>query len=83
MLVPAAKALGIDTEGEAPLWIDDVMSILSRAVYHSFKASKISMIDHHTLINMFWDWYNDEMKHRKYCPVNWYDCIVEILCCLL
>ena len=55
MLVTAAKALGMDADtkpGDAPLWIDDVMAILSKAVYHSFKASKIAMIDHHNLINV-------------------------------
>ena len=74
MLLPVANALGMDADtklGEAPLWIDDAMSIINKAVYHSFKTAKIAMIDHHTLINMFWKWYNDEMKHRKYCPVNW------------
>lgn len=55
MLGPAAKALGMDVDtkpGEAPLWIDDVMAILSKAVYHSFKTAKIAMIDHHNLINV-------------------------------
>jgi len=73
MLVPVAKALGMDADtkpGEAPLWIDDVMAILSKAVYHSFKTAKIAMIDHHNLINMFWDWYHDEMKSRSYCVSN-------------
>jgi nitric-oxide synthase len=74
MLIPVAEALGmeIDTKpGEAPLWKDEVMHILSSAVYHSFKSAKIAMIDHHTLIDMFWAWYREEMKTRKYCPVNW------------
>ncbi|KAL9178842.1 hypothetical protein ACHAXT_003973 [Thalassiosira profunda] len=74
MLKPVGTALGMDTDtkpGDAPLWIDDVMAIVNRAVYHSFKASKIAMVDHHTLINSFWGWYHDEMKVRKYCPVNW------------
>ena len=74
MLTPVAEALGMDAEmkpGEAPLWIDDVMAILSKAVYHSFKTAKIAMIDHHTLINMFWTWYHDELRHRGYCPTNW------------
>lgn len=74
MLLPVAEALGmeIDTKpGEAPLWKDEVMHILSSAVYHSFKSAKIAMIDHHTLIDMFWIWYKEEMKTRKYCPVNW------------
>ena len=55
MLVPVAKALGMDADtkpGEAPFWIDDVMAILSKAVFHSFRTAKIAMIDHHNLINV-------------------------------
>ncbi len=69
LLVPAAKVLGFDPDtkpGEAPLWIDYVMAILSMAVYHSFQSSKIAMIDHHNLINMFYDWYNDELKNVRF-----------------
>ncbi len=90
LLTPVAEALGFDTDtkpGEAPLWIDMVMAILSMAVYHSFQKSKIAMVDHHNLINMFFDWYNDEMKHRGFCPTNWKwvivstkDCSVLCLC---
>ena len=52
MIIPIAKALGMDTEtrpGEAPLYKDEVMHILSSAVYHSFKASKVAIIDHHNV----------------------------------
>jgi len=74
MLVPVAKSLGLDPEtkpGDEPLWKDEVMAVLNKAVYHSFKKAKIAMIGHHTLIEMFWQWYNDEMLHRGFCPVNW------------
>eukprot|EP00985_Skeletonema_marinoi_P017024 scaffold9252_cov160-Skeletonema_marinoi.AAC.15 len=74
MLVPVARALGLDPDtkpGDEPLWKDEVMTVLNKAVYHSFKVSKIAMIGHHQLIDMFWVWYNDEMRHRRYCPVNW------------
>lgn len=73
MLVPVAKTLGMDPSmkpGEAPFWKDEVMNILSMAVYHSYKTAKVAMIDHHTLIDMFWAWYGNEMLTRKYCPVN-------------
>eukprot|EP00985_Skeletonema_marinoi_P008562 scaffold3909_cov138-Skeletonema_marinoi.AAC.7 len=74
MLVPVGRALGLDPDtkaGDEPLWKDEVMTVLNKAVYHSFKVSKIAIIGHHQLINMFWVWYNDEMRHRRYCPVNW------------
>jgi sulfite reductase alpha subunit-like flavoprotein len=73
MLVPVARALGLDPDtkpGDEPLWKDEVMTVLNKAVYHSFKVSKIAMIGHHNLIDMFWEWYKDEMRHRQYCPVN-------------
>ena len=74
MLVPVARALGLDPDtkpGDEPLWKDEVMTVLNKAIYHSFKVSKIAMIGHHNLIDMFWEWYKDEMKHRQYCPVNY------------
>ncbi|KAK1736786.1 nitric oxide synthase [Skeletonema marinoi] len=74
MLVPVARALGLDPDtkpGDEPLWKDEVMAVLNKAIYHSFKVSKVAIVGHHNLIAMFWDWYNDEMRHRKYCPVNW------------
>ena len=114
MLVPIGKALGMETDtkpGEAPLWKDEAMHILSSAVYHSFKTAKVNelilisncfadsckelkelvstsllqveMVDHHTLIDMFWDWYRDEMKSRKFCPVNYKVCISYVNVCFV
>ncbi len=74
MLVPVARALGLDPDtksGDEPLWKDEVMAALNKAIYHSFKVSKIAMIGQHNLIDMFWEWYKDEMRHRQYCPVNY------------
>eukprot|EP00581_Thalassiosira_minuscula_P018097 CAMPEP_0183714154 /NCGR_PEP_ID=MMETSP0737-20130205/8790_1 /TAXON_ID=385413 /ORGANISM="Thalassiosira miniscula, Strain CCMP1093" /LENGTH=1265 /DNA_ID=CAMNT_0025943059 /DNA_START=110 /DNA_END=3907 /DNA_ORIENTATION=+ len=74
LMVPIAKALGLNTElkaGEPPYYKEEVSWILCKAIYHSFKTAKVAMIDHHTLIDMFWVWYNNEMVSRKYCPVNW------------
>mmetsp|Transcript_20336 Transcript_20336/g.40821 ORF Transcript_20336/g.40821 Transcript_20336/m.40821 type:complete len:248 (-) Transcript_20336:2058-2801(-) len=71
LLVPIAKALGFDTNAEAPLWKDEVMAILNKAIYYSYKKAKVAMVDHHTLINMFYDWYQNEIRTRKFCPVNW------------
>eukprot|EP00984_Skeletonema_dohrnii_P034576 scaffold33595_cov95-Skeletonema_dohrnii-CCMP3373.AAC.1 len=73
MLVPVARSLGLDPDtkpGDEPLWKDEVMAVLNKAIYHSFKVSKIAMMGHHNLISMFWDWYRDEMRNRRYCPVN-------------
>jgi len=68
LMVPIAKALGLNTElkaGEPPYYKEEVSWILCKAIYHSFKTAKVAMIDHHTLIDMFWVWYNNEMVSRK------------------
>ena len=72
MIVPIAKALGMNVEmkaGEPPYYKEDVMSILCKAIYHSYKTSKVAMVDHHNLIDMFYDWYEAEMSSRKYCKL--------------
>ncbi len=74
LLAPIAQALGIYEEtksGEAPFYKDQVIFILSKAIYHSFKTAKVTMIDHHNLIDTFWGWYKSEMLSRMYCSVNW------------
>lgn len=70
MLLPVANILGIDVDDD-PLWKDEVMAILNKAIHHSFKAAKVAIVDNHTLIDGFNNWYNSEMKTRQYCPVNW------------
>ena len=70
MLLPVANILGIDMDDD-PLWRDEVMTILNKAIHHSFKAAKVAIVDNHTLLDGFNNWYNSEMKTRRYCPVNW------------
>jgi len=74
MIVPIAKALGMNVEmkaGEPPYYKEDVIAILCKAIYHSYKTSKVALVDHHNLIDMFYDWYEAESVSRGYCPVNW------------
>eukprot|EP00970_Alexandrium_tamarense_P014481 scaffold4172_cov212-Alexandrium_tamarense.AAC.3 len=55
LLVPVANSLGIDPNtkpGEAPLWKDEAMMVLSKAIVHSFKKAKMSIIDQHALIDL-------------------------------
>jgi len=82
MIVPIAKALGMNVEmkaGEPPYYKEDVIAILCKAIYHSYKTSKVALVDHHTLIDMFYDWYEAESVSRGYCPVNWKWVIVSCL----
>jgi len=74
MIVPIAKALGMNVEmkaGEPPYYKEEVIALLCKAIYHSYKTSKVAMVDHHNLIDMFYDWYEAESDSRGYCPVNW------------
>ena len=82
MIVPIAKALGMNVEmkaGEPPYYKEDVIAILCKAIYHSYKTSKVALVDHHSLIDMFYDWYEAESVSRGYCPVNWKWVIVSCL----
>ncbi|EJK55330.1 hypothetical protein THAOC_24946, partial [Thalassiosira oceanica] len=70
MLLPVANILGINMD-DNPVWKDEVMAILNKAIHHSFKSAKLAIVDNHTLIDGFYKWYHSEMKTRQYCPVNW------------
>ena len=86
MIVPIAKALGMNVEmkaGEPPYYKEDVIAILCKAIYHSYKTSKVALVDHHTLIDMFYDWYEAESVSRGYCPVNWKWVIVSCSCMIM
>ncbi|MGR3434483.1 MAG: nitric oxide synthase oxygenase [Shimia sp.] len=48
-----AEALGYDTGPGNPLWRDQAMLELNRAVLHSFRASGVRILDHHDLSRWF------------------------------
>ena len=55
LIIPIAKVLGMKTDlkpGEPPYYKEDVLSILCKAIYHSFKSAKVAMVDHHNLIDV-------------------------------
>lgn len=60
--------MGLDTRSHATLWEDTVMHLVTQAVNHSFRAAGFGMVDHHTMLSGFWDWYHKEMATRGYCP---------------
>jgi len=71
-LAPLVGAkLGLDVRSEAALWRDMAMSEIARAVLHSFARAGIAMVDHHTLLRSFMQWYPKELAERGYCPGNW------------
>ena len=83
MLLPVANILGTDMD-DNPVWKDEVMAILNKAIHYSFNAAKVAIVDNHTLIDGFYKWYHSEMKTRQYCPVNWKwvrGCLTALACC--
>ena len=47
------------------------LSALPQAVLYSFRQACVGMVDHHTLVQGFWDWYWKEKRERGYVPGNW------------
>lgn len=38
---------------------------------YSFRQACVGMVDHHTLLQGFWEWYWKEKRTRGYVPGNW------------
>ena len=43
----------------------------AQAVLYSFRQACVGMVDHHTLLQGFWEWYWQEKRVRGYVPGNW------------
>ncbi|GMH45883.1 hypothetical protein BSKO_13846 [Bryopsis sp. KO-2023] len=71
LLPEIAGNMGLDTTRESSLWKDQAILVLNKAVVHSFQHEGVGMVDHHTLINGFYQWYYKEKRERGYCPGNW------------
>ena len=63
-----AESWGLPTRTDATLWKDKVMHLLDEAIVQSFRSSGWSIVDHHTMLRNFWEWYNKEISTRGYCP---------------
>ena len=48
-----ATALGYDTSVSNNLWKDRVNTEVNLAVLYSFNSSGVAIVDHHTLVNIF------------------------------
>ena len=42
-----------------------------QAILYSFQSSSVAMVDHHTLMQQFWEWHHKELATRGYSPGNW------------
>eukprot|EP00898_Chlorokybus_atmophyticus_P001881 jgi/Chlat1/2694/Chrsp180S02868 len=71
MLPTIAKQLGYSTTENSNLWRDAALVVLNQAITYSFQQASTGMVDHHTLMQQFWEWQSKERIQRGYCPGNW------------
>ncbi|GMH32248.1 hypothetical protein BSKO_00082 [Bryopsis sp. KO-2023] len=71
MLPRIAKLMGLDVNRNSALWKDEAMLALNKAVLNSFQHSGFGMVDHHSLMSGFFDWYSKEKRDRGFCTGNW------------
>ncbi|XP_071848610.1 nitric oxide synthase, inducible-like isoform X2 [Apostichopus japonicus] len=64
-----ASRFNIDAEGDV-LWTERTYMELNVAVLHSFKKQCVSIIDHHTALDEFDQFFEDEHLLRGGCPTD-------------
>jgi nitric oxide synthase oxygenase domain/subunit len=52
-------------------WAQNSVEVDVQAVLYSFRQACVGMVDHHTLLQGFWEWYWKEKRTRGYVPGNW------------
>lgn len=50
---------------------DAAQVVLNEAVLHSFAHAKMTIVDHHTLVDGFYSWYQQELRDRGFATGNW------------
>jgi len=71
VLPAVAKSLKLDTSPANECWKEEATLVLNKAIVGSYIKSGISMINHHSMLSEFMQWYELEKKTRGYCPGNW------------
>jgi nitric-oxide synthase, bacterial len=66
-----AKLLELDTSTNLSLWKDKALVELNIAVLHSFRAQKVSIVDHHTAAEQFMLFEQQELKCGREVNGNW------------
>ncbi|RVT43949.1 nitric oxide synthase oxygenase [Sphingobium algorifonticola] len=70
LLPEVAQALDLDMRRD-PLWKDVCLTELNRAVLHSFKESRVTIVDHHAASKQFMDFYNIENAKGRHVSGDW------------
>ena len=72
LLPDIALALGLDVSpGASPLWRDEALTELNRAVLHSFRRAGVTMIDHHTASDQFLTFHQREQAAGRRVAADW------------
>ena len=71
MLPVVAQKMGLDTRSDRTLWKDRALLELTAAVLHSFRAHKVSILDHHTVTRQFLYHEERERQAGRTTPADW------------
>ncbi|MCU1642789.1 MAG: nitric oxide synthase oxygenase [Nocardia sp.] len=71
MLPAIADEMGLDRSTERTLWRDQALVELSRAILHSYRQSRVHLVDHHTVARQFLDHVDREHIAGRSCPTDW------------
>ncbi|HEU4412543.1 MAG TPA: nitric oxide synthase oxygenase [Polyangiaceae bacterium] len=66
-----AGLFGLDTSESGNLWEDHAWNELNAAVLHSFRATKLSMVDHRNACHQFFTHVDRERKEGREVPAQW------------
>lgn len=70
LLPEAARAMGVRMASDV-LWRDVALTELNRAVLHSYRAAKVTMIDHHTASDQFMAFHQREQAAGRRVAADW------------
>ncbi len=71
LLPEAAAALGIETGAANPLWKDEALTELNRAVIHSFRQAGVTLVDHHTAAEQYMTFHGREQRAGRRVAGDW------------
>lgn len=71
MLPEIADRAEMDCSNERTLWRDRALVELSRAILHSYRRSRVHLVDHHSAAKQFIDHVEREKAAGRACPADW------------
>ncbi|WP_298955010.1 nitric oxide synthase oxygenase [uncultured Methylobacterium sp.] len=72
LLPDIARAFGLDAAAPGtPLWRDTALTELNRAVLHSFREARVTMVDHHAASDQFMEFHQREQAQGRRVAADW------------